>query len=79
MNDAPEDQGRSPGTTPARPSVDRNLEGLHPPLDLGDKEALHRMWGEARGPTLLLCPGCHGRQCTRELPWGGHFREGGSS
>lgn len=76
MNDVPVVQGRGPRTTPARSSVDRKVEGLHPQTDLGDQGALHRMQAEARGPMVPLSPGCPGGRHTWELPWGGHFPGG---
>ena len=58
MNDTSVVQGRDPVTTLARPSVDRQVEGLWPPTDLGDTGSPHRMPEDARwrgcGHQLIL-------------------------
>lgn len=56
MNDTSVVQGRDPVTTLARPSVDRQEEGLCPPTDLGDIGFPHQMPEEARGLLSGLGP-----------------------
>jgi len=65
------------GAPPARPSVDRKIEGYTHQLILETKGpciGCEEKPGDPRCPF----PGCHGGQHTWELPWGGHFREGSS-